>query len=206
MQSKSYKYIIYKHKGGKPHDFFDNININGHVLANNDYDKFKINNYASTYGEITRHGFKKMLEGIDTKNKIFYDLGSGVGKSVVWAVTDHGLYGNGIELSKARHDLALQLLNQIRQIKPEFVQKMNYINDDIFNRNIGNANIIFISNLCFPEDVNQKLAIKLSNELKPGTLIFCSKELQNPKIRLIGTKNIDMTWSKDSNIHHYIIV
>lgn len=197
------KFIIYKRKqhGGK-FNLYDK-NLNGYELSDQDIMAFNLFEYASTYGEITRDGLKEMLKGINTQDKIYYDLGSGLGKSVIWAAVDHNMISNGIELSNNRHEKALFLLSQVPD---QFKDRIKLFNDDILKKDISNGNVIFISNLCFPQHVNSQLTKKVSQELQPGSIIFCSKELDpNPKLKLIKTMPIEMSWSPKSDINQYII-
>lgn len=197
------KFIIYKRKqhGGK-FNLYDK-NLNGYELSDQDIMAFNLFEYASTYGEITRDGLKEMLKGINTQDKIYYDLGSGLGKSVIWATVDHNMISNGIELSNNRHEKALFLLSQVPD---QFKDRIKLFNDDILKKDISNGNVIFISNLCFPQHVNSQLTKKVSQELQPGSIIFCSKELDpNPKLKLIKTMPIEMSWSPKSDINQYII-
>ena len=169
MFNSKKKYIYFKKsQHGGEFDINDK-NINGYNISDYDSTVFSLNDYASTYGEISRTGLKDMLKGIQTNGKVFYDLGSGLGKSVLWSVVDHGMTGKGIEISKERHDNALKLLEQVPK---NHRQLINLYNDDMFNHNIKDGNIIFISNLCFPQKINDKLVDKIVIELNPGSLVF----------------------------------
>lgn len=200
------KFIL---SGGQTSDpDYSNIDINkltrqydAFHLSNKDLDRFKETNYASTYGEITRNGMKELLKGFNTKDKVFIDLGSGGGKSVVYAVLDNNFkYGVGIEFSKERHEKAKKLLQKLPN---EISKKIKFIYGDLFNAKLNKVDFVFISNLCFSEDVNDRLANKLAKEAKPGTIILCSKKLDNPKLKLIETRNVEMTWSSKSTIYLY---
>ena len=72
-----------------------------------------------------------MLQGFITKDKIFYDLGSGAGKPCTYAIVDHGFkQAIGIELSKERYDLS----NIKKDLLPRNTRnKINYINNNFLD-------------------------------------------------------------------------
>ena len=72
--------------------------------------------FVNTYGEITHNGFKKGLKGIYTKNKIFYDLGSGIGKLVMYSGLEKNFKKSiGVELNHIRHNMAKDVLKNIKK-------------------------------------------------------------------------------------------
>lgn len=163
---------------------------------------FGNSNYASTYGELTREGMEQMMRGYNTENKTFIDLGSGLGKTPLYGVMDHKFkYAVGIELAKERHEKAIEMKSKL----PDKVKnRLDYFNNDIFNFDISSFDYIFISNLCFNEETNKKLAEKLANETKENSYIFASKEIIHPKIKILDRRYVKMTWKSDSNIYVYI--
>ena len=160
-------------------------------------------NYAYTYGEITRSGLKNILEGFNTENKIFYDLGSGIGKSLIYAITDHKfIRAVGIEFSKKRVQQSLNLVNS----QPKDISsKIEVIHGDIFdpNINISDADFLFISNLCFSEESNEKLVEKINKMAKINAIIMCSRELHSKQMKLIKKTFTIMSWSNTSPIYIY---
>ena len=78
-------------------------------------DAFMKNEAAKTYGEITVEGFRGVARRIDLcQDDIFYDLGSGVGKSVAQAWLEFGVLRSvGVELDKARHEAAQLAMSEI---------------------------------------------------------------------------------------------
>jgi len=90
-------------------------------------------------------------------------------------------------------------MNNIDNIK----DKIELIYGDLFQHNISNADIIYISNLCFSYDVNRQFGKLIIEQVAPGTIIFCSKQLYIEQI--YTTLTADQVWSKNSNILKYII-
>jgi hypothetical protein len=189
-------------------EYIDNKNI--HLQLNKKtIDNFEKNKYASTYGELTLNGMKTIMKKIkkylDVKNIRFIDLGSGLGKlPIIMCYHFNAKKCTGIELSTERHNNAMEMYNKL---DPNLQQKINYINDDIFNNKLGSYlseyNFIFISNLCFSQELNKKLVVKLQ-ECKSGTNILCSKALEADYLKLIDKFQVEMSWSDNSIIHHYI--
>jgi hypothetical protein len=172
--------------------------------------------FINTYGEITHEGFKKCFKGITTKNKVFYDLGSGIGKLVVYAGLEKKFKKSiGVELNSNRHKIAKQTL---KQIKKEITQKgtskniekantISFINDSLFNKKYFKGDVYFISNLCFTEEMNKKLGhyFETYNTTK-GTIILSSRELpMKTRIKSVTNINCPMTWSETSAVYKYVL-
>lgn len=216
------KYLKYKRKyaelqrsklqrGGASN--YDHINVNelysrvgatSNSLGEGTMKVFTDTGNKSTYGEMTREGMKKMLEGINTQNKVYYDLGSGMGKTIMFSVLDHGFKkSTGVELAPER----LQNSKKVKEQLPnELKSKVTLINGSFLNNSINtsDADVIWISSLCFPEPIMNRLSQKLSMEVKDGVHIFTSKKLNAPRLQLHETKPVKMTWDPNSTVYHYI--
>ena len=165
--------------------------------------------FVNTYGEITHDGFKKCLKGVNTKNKIFYDLGSGIGKLVVYSGLEKNFKQSiGIEFNANRHNIANSTLRSIKKdLKGGKGRNIKFINDSFFNKEYYNGDVYFISNLCFSEKMNRKLAnyFKKYNTNK-GTTVLCSKKLPMRKnVRSVQQIDCSMTWAKDSKVYKYVL-
>lgn len=171
------------------------------IDVNEDKQIFDKNNYEYTYGELTNDGIKQLLKSIDTKNKIFYDLGSGNGNVVINAITNFPELKKsiGIELSKIRYN------NSLNKLSEKKISNIEFINNDLLSQeiNLNNADIIYISNLCFSENFNIKIAHKLDKELKSGTHIFSSKPLPLTIKHTHYKTTAIQTWSDIGQMNHY---
>jgi predicted nicotinamide N-methyase len=213
--SNEYRELFEKYKFKKKYkknniieEYINNSDI--HLQLNdNTVDVFEKNNYASTYGELTLNGMKTILNKIknnqrsylDMNNIRFIDLGSGLGKlPLIMSYYFNAKKSTGVELSVERHNKAMSMYNKLDK---ELQQRINYINDDLFKVDLSDYNFIFISNLCFPTELNKRLIEKLK-ECKKGTNILCSKPFEAPHLRFIDKFPVEMTWSDNSTIHHYI--
>lgn len=196
-------------------------NIDSSLSADGkDAEVFTSTHSASTYGEMTINGFLKLYNEfekadelhnhrriLNKKQKVFYDLGSGLGKPTVLAALfiPHLQFAKGIELSSSRHTGAVSVLQQIKQ-KCDLKEKVRLVNGDILSPQFhyDNADIVWISSLCFSDEIANKLATKLNNELKEGTHVFTSKAL-NIKNKFTQMFDVEMTWTEQSKLHHYIV-
>ena len=156
--------------------------------------------YNLTYGELTSDGLKTMLSGIDTENKVFYDLGSGKGSVVINAINNFKNLKKavGIEIVKDRHNDAIK-----RREKEDLKDKIEFIEEDIFSDKVSlkDADIIYISNLCFNEEMNNNIAKKIDNEVKSGTIVFTSRKIPLENVSETSNTSVKQTWMNGSNIY-----
>jgi hypothetical protein len=177
-----------------------------------------------TYGELTLEGYKKMMTNIKTNGRNFYDLGSGIGKVIMYSY----LYSNfdkciGVEYHKGRVSQARtarkRILRSLSKNKTRnrtskktsksspVLLKGSFLNKKYFANN--KDSVYFISNLCFSDHTNRRLAYyfdKYRGNSKYKTIIFSGRELpittcnKSPKIL-----NVKMSWSDSSTIYKYIL-
>lgn len=180
-----------------------NIELKCRYTTNTDKEIFSKNNYSDIYGELTASGLYTLLNSVETNHKIFYDLGSGDGNNIFRAVINYNLVKSiGVELSIDRYNFSVNTLNQMNDID-NIKNKIEMIYGDILQQNISNANIIYISNLCFPEEVNINLGKMILEQVTPGTIIFCSKQLYIEQE--YSSIMVEQTWSESTPVLKYII-
>jgi hypothetical protein len=198
-----------------PVEFFDKLrNIypsckHDHGSLNDSY-----NGHVITYGEMEYPGMKNILDHVHKIDKFnnFIDLGSGRGKLPLYVAGLPNISKSiGIELVKERHDDALEIKNKLEEYQ-HITDKVIFINDDFFNVDLSkhinnNKTLIWLSNLCFPQELNNKIFNKLVNILPSGSIIACSKEhlINSDKINNIGKLQVPMSWNKNSTIFLYKI-
>jgi len=119
-----------------------------------------------TYGELTESGFGKIMSNVIVPyNCTFYDLGSGTGKVLMYA-TLSDLFDTiiGIEYVLKRHEIAKQAFLKLRDRLTGGIFPDVHLNKDTFFKDEYFSNpypaFYFISNLCFSEDMNNKLVTK----------------------------------------------
>jgi SAM-dependent methyltransferase len=182
--------------------------ISGFGIADTEVKFIKRHGGAATYGEIKFDSAQKLLEYLKpTKEDVFYDLGSGVGKFVLHAYLTTDIRKSvGIELSGTRYELAVKALKAAGQenlFDPK--RETKFLNGNIITEDFSDATIVFICSTCYSEDLMEKIGAKLAS-LKPGTKIASLKEFKSePKLKHIDTLKLPMTWSEGSNVHIYVV-
>lgn len=185
-----------------------------HGINSEDEKLFQQTANASTYGYLTVPGFQTIFaqyraHGGRQPVRVFYDLGSGLGMPNVIAATLIPTIQKsvGIELSSQRVREANQVLNAFRADHPDIAARVHYINGDILSGqwSYSDADMIWISSLCFSPEIADKVAERLNTELCKGTHVFTSKAMP----RLIHSRynkfTAAMSWTATSEVNHYIV-
>jgi tRNA A58 N-methylase Trm61 len=108
---------------------------------------------------------RQMLTLADLKkSEVFYDLGSGDGRTVIMAAREFGARAVGVEL---REDLAKKALSAIHELGIE--NQVTIVQNDLFDVDTSPANVLF---LYLTTSANDKVRPKLEKELKPGTRVI----------------------------------
>lgn len=167
-----------------------------------------------TYGEMDYDGINKLynhIQKLNSKTNTFIDIGSGRGKLCLFMSSSRKIKRSiGIELVKERCEDALILKSKL---PPEYSDKVTFVCSNIFDASIekdlptGATVFVWFSNLCFEQHTINDVFEKLINELPNGSIICCSKRPQTDNAALTFIKNvqIDMSWSKNSNVYIYSI-
>ena len=175
--------------------------INRKIHKNN-----KTLKHNTTYGEMEEEGIHKLYRHL-LKNfsfNCFMDLGSGKGKVCCYMATQSDItHVLGVELVKERHNEALKLKENLSK---ENNKKITFLLNDIFNISLKKYKtmdtFIWISSLCFPQNVVNNIFKKIQKELKPGTIVCCSKTPTNNIGKLMETLVVPQTWNK----HHVVSI
>ena len=186
-------------------------NLSGFNVSEKDKDNIKKTGNNPTYGELVPESIKFIIKDINKihKNKkiVLYDLGSGSSKSLL----TFGLMKNfkklyGIELSKERHKMAKKALNNYKKMFDSKLDNVSLLNDDLFNIDISDGDVFFISNLCFGNEINTLLSNFLDTHCKKGSIIYCSAPLSLYRGEENLNKEVKMTWTNKSLLRRYDIV
>lgn len=160
---------------------------------------------ALTYGECTPEAVQHILEITQAKpGEVFYDLGSGTGKMVVFAAFFLALKKSvGIELLPELHEAAQMVGKRYsEEIQPQLEDarrdtQLEYRLGDIFTADLSDADIV-VSHCCtcFDDALMQKLSDKLE-DCKPGTrIVTITRGLGSPAFELTGVTPIQMGWGQ----------
>jgi SAM-dependent methyltransferase len=234
MDINSYylKYIKYKTKytklkqiGGDDTDYLEELRTLYPECKHDTYplkhgDDYREKGYITTYGEMTYNGIKKLYNRIkklndkfnsDNNIDTFLDVGSGRGLLPLYMAV-YVKKSIGVELAEERVNDARHLKELLSTKFPEEISKVEFFSCDIFDyfkdktKMSFTPNIlVWISNLCFTEDITKKLFDELNEKMPIGTIICCSKipnTIPNG-IELLMTIVIEMSWSKYSTVYCY---
>lgn len=170
-----------------------------------------------TYGEMLPAGAQVLFAHPEfhlSKDDVFYDLGSGLSRLVAEAgVVGGARRAVGVELSDYRHDLACAGLRNVADAMttgfPAITarRQLEARRDDILEADVSDASAVFVSNLCFRDELSAALAQKLSKQLKKGARVASIKELpaSGASNRLIpkGQVDVAMSWTSRRSLYLY---
>ena len=186
-----------------------------HDINRDDYSRYE--GHRITYGEMEYDGIEQLYQKlikINPKIDCFMDIGSGRGKLCMYMAAKPKIKSVlGIELVEQRHNDALILKSEL---KSEYSRKVDLLNSDIFNIDLteysGKNVFIWFSNLCFDQNITDKIFEKIIKEIPAGSFVCCSKEpagfdlKKEPQsesektMEKIDEAIIPMSWSQNSNV------
>lgn len=160
---------------------------------------------ALTYGECTPEAVEHLMTITGAKpGEVFYDLGSGTGKMVVYAAFLVPLKKSvGVELLPELHDAAKMVGDRyISEIQPQLEDmrrdtQLEYQLGDIFDTDLSDADIV-VSHCCtcFDDALMQKLSDKLET-CKPGTrIVTITRGLSSPAFESVSVTPVQMGWGQ----------
>lgn len=180
------------------------------VSINSREQEGKMDEPSLTYGELTDTSIVEVLAVVKPQpGEVFYDLGSGAGKPVLWASV---LYDwrkcCGVELLKGLYELSLQQAEKLKsspelgKLLPNKAMNVEFINNDILNQDFSDANVILTNATAFSQDLWKSLTDKFI-DLPIGTRIMSlTKSINMPEFEQIHSGTYLMTWGMNS-VHFY---
>lgn len=184
--------------------------VDGHAISSAERKKLLLSSTEYVYGEIIPETFQTILEQAHVlENELFYDLGSGVGKAVLWAALSFPFKkAIGIEWLEELHRTSKKVLKKYQeQIRPSLPlekqnQEVDFIQGDFFDVDLSDADVLFTHSTCFTDDTMNRLVQRLTS-LKPGArIITATKHITSPAFELIHSKFYRMGWG-EANIYIY---
>lgn len=168
--------------------------IDGFSLSISERKKLSIDDKSFVYGEIVPESFYEILikSGVN-QDSIFYDLGSGVGKAVIFSK----LFFNvkkavGIEYLESLYQASLLAYNRLKEFID--INGIEFIRDDIFNSNFSDGDLIFINSTCFSEEQIRKIEEMALNLKNNSRIIILTKKLTLPYFKLIFEDKNNFSW------------
>ena len=147
-------------------------------------------NCEFTYGETDFLSFGKLLQYCrPLSGEVFWDLGCGAGKSCVAAALFYpDLIVKGVEMLPNLYASSIEATKTIENI--------SIVQGDLRITDWSDANIIFMSSVCFLDELVQDIVTK-SSSLKPGSRILTLKELPEPSAwTLQNIFRVRMSWGR----------
>ncbi len=176
--------------------------IDGYSLSKRGREKVANFSENMTYGEVTPEVMEQLMTAVDAApGEVFYDLGAGTGKAVIYAALMSDLQkSTGIELLEELHAAsqlaASRYRDQVLPLLPDakHQQSLAFVRGDMLATDFSDANIVFIHCTCFSMSLMDPLTEKF-NQLKSGTrVITVSKGLHSPCYTPICTQECPMAW------------
>lgn len=159
--------------------------------------------FELTYGEVTPKAVEAFLSHVSPKEgQVFYDLGAGTGKAVFYAALQFPFRKCvGVELLAGLHAAAKDVLKTYdADIRPRLDeqkqnQEIGFIQGDMFDVDIADADIAFSHATCFGPDLLLRMKRKLG-ELKPGAhaIIANPLKIESDVLEEILVEPCDMGW------------
>ena len=150
-----------------------------------------------TYGEVEFAHMIPLLELCNVKpGEVFWDLGCGAGKCLLAvSLLYPGLKScNGIEFLPMLHELCQSTLSSLSTSLPHSPIKV--LHGDMLTIDWSNADLIFTSSICFPEELMTGIYEK-ALLLKVGTRIMTLKSFPvNDYFEVKFSVRVKMTWGK----------
>ncbi|CAD8177971.1 unnamed protein product [Paramecium pentaurelia] len=163
-----------------------------------------------SYGEIDFISLSLVFQCVSPKKGgVFYDLGSGIGKSVIAASLMHQFnICKGIEFLHSLHEQACKLKEEVEKqkciIEQEMEQigiydyqlpKIEFINGDVRELDWTDGTFLFASTTCFDPDLMKQLSKKAA-DLKEGSYFITVTKTLEPQSSwdLIKSIKVQLSW------------
>jgi SAM-dependent methyltransferase len=156
---------------------------------------------GATYGEVHPTSFVQMLDSVNaTPGMRYYDLGSGMGKTVIMAAL-LGFNATGVELVDQRWKESCLALGRAK--RRGLVRNLTTGVDARFEKasmmdvDLSDADIIFANSVLFNQDMLDRVA-KHAEFMKPGTKIITTAGLKGPYFKDVANFVAPTSWSEKS--------
>lgn len=159
------------------------------------------------YGEIMPTATMRLLDYLDLKRKdVLYDLGSGVGKLIVYAAMTTEAKCVGIELVEPRHRLAVEALEEARRRGMIRARRAEMVQADFMRVDLSDATVIYTCSTAFPPPFMRRLARHLA-QLRAGLTLVSLQDLDpNPWFEETDVLRLDMSWRRRAKVYVYRLV
>ena len=165
-----------------------------------------------TYGESHLPSLYEIFNEVKPKEgEIFYDLGSGSGRLVLYAALSFPFAKCvGIELlddlvtsSQEKLDLCKKRAFSLPGFEQNKLGEVEFRQADFTKSNISDANIVYIASTCFENEFMLNLSLYLENQLAKKTrVITFARPLSSNKFKIIKKGLFPMEWGQTTIFFH----
>lgn len=165
------------------------------------------------YGEVTYAGMEPLYAALRLKHDdVFYDLGSGVGKLVLYvALRGEVSKAVGLEVGERRHRLASSACDQLtKELEAEETQlpcsKFAAVQADISRERYHDATVVVLTNLCMDMQVQSRTLDQLMKCPTMRRLACITPMFPHLRLKLNRMVHVACTWAKISSWHIYDVL
>ncbi len=153
-----------------------------------------------TYGETSYFAIKESLNFVGlNKDDTFYDLGCGIGKTVFFANIIYGAKAIGVDI------IPDFIINGNEVAKDLKLENISFLERSIFEQNIKNGTVFYITPTCFDEENMKKMYKKFESLPKDSRLIVLSKDIRLQNLQPLGKKKLFYSWGKAETFYYKVI-
>jgi len=184
---KAYLEMLYEDKGG-------------YIIPGEEITEIRSNGAHEQYGEIPYDSAAHLLDDLQlSRQDVFYDLGSGVGKLVLQVYMSTPVKRSiGIEISLTRWKIA-ESSRQQAAADDHIIsgRDLTFLNQNLYKTPLGDATVCFISGLKFPPELIKSIMDRLSALDHDVKVISVLPLPPHDKFKLIKTYNLAMSWAPE---------
>ena len=178
--------------------------LDGSSISQNAREDGGIDGAEFTYGEIEFLHFLPLLKlAAPGSGGVFWDLGCGIGKPLIAAAISGMQFREiyGVELLEGLYVAAKSAVEQYCDvIKPGKAANFKLFCQDMTEIDWSDADLVYISSVCFPEALMKKLK-EQGRKLKKGARIIALNDWKDEQhFKTIHMLKVKMTWGK-ANIY-----
>lgn len=122
---------------------------------------------------------KSEVPSTETASKTFIDLGSGVGRAVLFAcATGEFETCEGVELSENRHKMAVDALAKFKHLAPGTAKKVTFVNGDMLDNDMYfKKDVILLDNDFLSDGLMENFVRKFEHVAPAGTVLLSTKKI-----------------------------
>jgi len=130
--------------------------------------------------------------------KTFIDLGSGVGRAVLFACASGEFQTcEGVELSESRHKMAVDALSKFKHLSPGTAKKVTFINGNMLdNDGYFKKDVMLLDNDFLSEGLMENFVRKFEHVAPSGTVLLTTKRIPQLSDRIATRTRIAVEGEK----------